>query len=546
MVDQQSEQFPEQHPHVSPRDERVEPRVERSAGREAGGPDDERLDAPEDFDQDGPGNSHVEDLVHAIRARLTGGQRGGRGSRTVRADEAQRRVHVRPEQRLLILDTWVRSKLPAREFSDLFGLSPHTLYAWKKRFDELGPAGLEDAPRGGPRGSRLSEVARRAILMMKTQHPEWGQDRLHAMLMRSEGLSASPNAIARVLEEGGYTVQSEPTRPHEPKVTRFERARPNQLWQTDLFTFILKRENRRVWMVAYLDDHSRFIVGYGVYASSSGALVREVLEAAIANFGVPEELLSDNGPQYHTWRGKSAFTQLLERRGIRHIVARPRHPQTLGKVERFWGTLWRELLETAIFQGLDDARRRIGHFIDYYNFQRTHTGIDSLVPADRFFAASDAIKRSLAERVAQNALSLAKDGAPRKSFYLTGRVGDETIALHAQGGRVVLTKGDGTREEVDLSHEGRRAEPGANATMPEPVAVCGQGHPAVGAEVDEGESELAAPGTSPLAEALQVLSDGLDEQPSAEPPVNDKRAVHDVNDDNEEDDDGLAGALVLK
>jgi transposase InsO family protein len=352
------------------------------------------------------------------------------------------------------------------------------------------------------------------------------------MLLRSEGLSASPGAIARVLLEAGYKVESEPTKPHEPKVTRFERARPNQLWQTDLFTFLLKRENRRVWMVAFMDDNSRFIVGYGIYASSSGALVREVLEAAIANFGAPEELLSDNGTQYHTWRGKSAFTQLLDRRGIKHIVARPRHPQTLGKIERFWGTLWRELLESAIFQGLDDARRRVGHFIDHYNFQRTHTGIGGLVPADRYFAAAEAVKQSLQERVSANALSLAKDGAPRKSFYLTGRVGDETIALHAQGGRVVLTKGDGTREEVDLASEGRRVEPGKDASMPEPVAVCGPKSDVVGAEVAPDENPSGEPGESPLDDALDVLAQNFD-------------AAGDGEEGQGEDDEGAAG-MVLK
>jgi transposase InsO family protein len=491
-----------------------------TGGREADGHDAAQRILDEEPLESELESTELEELAQDVRLKLTGPRRGSHPSRTVRSDS--RRAHLRPAQRLLILDTWLRSQLPAREFCAMFGLSPHTLYAWKQRFDQSGPAGLDDGVRGAGRGSRLSEPARRAILMMKSMHPDWGQDRLHAMLLRSEGLSASPGAIARVLREAGYQVESEPTRPHEPKVTRFERARPNQLWQTDLFTFLLKRENRRVWMVAFMDDHSRFIVGFGIYASSSGALVREVLEAAIANFGAPEELLSDNGPQYHTWRGKSAFTQLLERRGIKHIVARPRHPQTLGKVERFWGTLWRELLETAIFQGLDDARRRVGHFIDHYNFQRTHTGIDGLVPADRYFAAAEAVRQSLQERVASNALSLAKDGAPRKSFYLTGRVGDETIALHAQGGRVVLTKGDGTREEVDLASEGRRVEPGESAAMPEPVAVCGPRSEVVGAEVAREEGELRAPGESPLDDALEVLQRGLEAESAGPDSVGDE------------------------
>src|SRR4051812_12370810 len=64
-------------------------------------------------------------------------------------------------------------------------------------------------------------------------------------------------------------------RPHPDKMRRFERARPNQLWQTDLFTFVLKRQNRRLHLVGFMDDHSRFVVGYGLHASASGALVLE-------------------------------------------------------------------------------------------------------------------------------------------------------------------------------------------------------------------------------------------------------------------------------
>ena len=52
--------------------------------------------------------------------------------------------------------------------------------------------------------------------------------------------------VARVLHEAGYQLEERVTRPHPDKVRRFERARPNQLWQTDLFTFVLKRQNRRL------------------------------------------------------------------------------------------------------------------------------------------------------------------------------------------------------------------------------------------------------------------------------------------------------------
>src|SRR6185295_13681474 len=78
-----------------------------------------------------------------------------------------------PEQRLLILDSWRRSGLPAGDFAPLVGLSRHTLYAWKKRFDREGPGGLLDHPRGSVRGSRLPDLTRRAILMLKESNPDY-------------------------------------------------------------------------------------------------------------------------------------------------------------------------------------------------------------------------------------------------------------------------------------------------------------------------------------------------------------------------------------
>lgn len=400
-------------------------------------------------------------------ARLTGRRRGGPARRTPLDPEALR---ISPAQRVTLLDVWSRSGLGAPEFATMVGVTAHTLYEWKRRFQKYGPAGVMDRQRGGRVGSRLPEATQRSILLMKAQHPEWGCERIHDMLMRCEGYGASPGAIARVLKEGGYEAEETETSPHPPVVHRFERSRANQLWQSDLFTLLLKRENRRIYLVVFLDDFSRFVVGYGAWASCGGALVREVLEAAIANFGAPEEVLTDNGPQYVTWRGKSGFAKLLDRRGIRHLIARPRHPQTLGKTERFWGTLWRECLQEASFLSLEDARKRIGHFIDHYNFQRPHQGIDGLVPADRFFAAAPEVMTTLKARVAANALELAQHGVPRKSFYLTGRIGDAGISVHTEGSRVVLTGPDGGREEVDLDAPGRRLEPGDESAMPDPVA----------------------------------------------------------------------------
>jgi transposase len=121
-----------------------------------------------------------------------------RTARTVSPEDAARIASFTGEQRLLLLDAWLRSKLPARDFAPLVGVTATTLYAWRKRFEAQGPAALLGTKRRR-QGSRLPEPTRRAILMMKQAHPDWGQDRIHDMLLRGEGLEASAGAVQRVL-----------------------------------------------------------------------------------------------------------------------------------------------------------------------------------------------------------------------------------------------------------------------------------------------------------------------------------------------------------
>jgi transposase InsO family protein len=419
-------------------------------------------------------------------------------------------VEIPPSKRVLILDTFLRSGLSSKEFAPLVGVKPATLSRWKRAFETYGPEGLMDRPRGGPRGSRMNEVTKRTILMLKRQNPEFGCQRISDMLVRGPGLQASASAVGRVLKEAGYAFEEVTTAPHRDKKRRFERARVNQLWQSDLFTFTLKRQNRRVHLVVFMDDHSRFLVSWGLQGSASARFVIDVLESGIASYGAPEEVLTDSGPQYHAWRGKSQFHKMVVKRGIKHLVSRPRHPQTLGKVERFWGTLWRDFLERATFLDLGDARRRIGHFIDHYNFQRPHQGIEGLVPADRFFHAAPQVRQTLAARVEKNALEIARGGMPRAPFYMTGRVGGAPFSIHEEGGRMILQREGEERREVDLdafrqsegieiASQGAPAEPVPDPVCADPTA--GKDFP-LDAEVDE-----PAPGTSAL-DQLEDEDDG--------------------------------------
>jgi len=93
----------------------------------------------------------------ALPSAFASARRSGRrrGRRLVKPAEPT--APLTAEQRLLLLDTWRRSGLPAGDFAALIGMSKHTLYAWKKKFDQQGPAGLLDRPRGGPSPLRTGD-----------------------------------------------------------------------------------------------------------------------------------------------------------------------------------------------------------------------------------------------------------------------------------------------------------------------------------------------------------------------------------------------------
>src|SRR5688500_6980215 len=137
-----------------------------------------------------------------------------RGKRLARPDAPQEKQRtLTPQQRLLLLDSWRRSGLPAKDFAELVGISKHSLYAWNHQFEKLGPAGLLEQPRR-ERAGRLPELTKRTILMLKESHPEWGCERISDLLMRGPALAASPSSVARVLHEAGYELMQEPTTAH--------------------------------------------------------------------------------------------------------------------------------------------------------------------------------------------------------------------------------------------------------------------------------------------------------------------------------------------
>jgi transposase InsO family protein len=350
-----------------------------------------------------------------------------------------------------VLDRGVSTERAAQ----LFGISKSAIMGWVRRFELGGAEALEPGPVGQrPRQPSAANLElKQAVEALRREHPDYGTRRIRDVLARFEALGVSETDVRRIVHEAGLMADAPPshaTKEHPPR--SFERAEPNQLWQSDIFTFLL-RKHERVYVAAFLDDHSRFIVGYSLAYHQRSSLVLEAMSRAIADYGAPREVLTDQGRQYTAWRGQTEFEGELRQHGIRHVKSRPQHPQTLGKIERFWKTLWDEFLSRTVFSDYADCIRRFALYVHAYNFQRPHQALGGLVPADRFFRAAPHVRVAMEQGIADNAMRLAREQPTRKPFYLVGRLGDTDLSIAAAGEGIRVQVGEQEPRTISLPRE---------------------------------------------------------------------------------------------
>jgi transposase InsO family protein len=429
--------------------------------------------------------------------------------------------------------------LPVADVSESFGPSAAAIKSWVAKYEEGGAAALVPKKRGkgGTRKrSRAAKHKKQAVLEVKDEHPEYGTRRIRDVLARFEALGISETQVRRILHEEGlidWTAQKS-AREHPPR--RFERSKPNEMWMSDIFTFLL-RKHERLYMVGFMDDHSRYVVSHMLAHHQKSSLVMEALSRAVGAYGCPREILTDQGRQYAAWRGETDFQRELRTLGIVHVTSRPQHPQTLGKIERWWKTLWDEFLSRTIFVDFDDCMRRVKLFVDWYNFKRPSQAIGGQVPADRFFLAAPQMREAVERNVAANARELSLQRPTRKPFYLVGRLGDKDLSIAAQGDELHVQLGHEPPTSITLGKEkkdeqgndfawGREAPP---ASAPETaVDPRRQGHGRDGAETCGDGAQRAERGGDGLGrdrecedlagdvlQARGACSEGDDPQPPA-------------------------------
>jgi transposase InsO family protein len=273
----------------------------------------------------------------------------------------------------------------------VYGISRKTGYKWLARFADKGKAGLADRSRRPQHSPRQSQAElERLVVSARQQFPSWGGRKLKRYL-ENQGQQDVPAAstITAILRRHGYLDETESAKRRAWQ--RFEREQPNELWQMDFKGDFDCGDGSHCYPLTILDDRSRYLLGVFACANQQRETVKGHLTSVFRQYGLPQCILTDNGPPWGTetppYQPRRTYTRLgvwLLRLGISITHGRPAHPQTQGKLERLHRSLNEEVLQRSSLAHLAHCQSAFDAWRTIYNTLRPHEAHQLNVPADYY------------------------------------------------------------------------------------------------------------------------------------------------------------------
>jgi len=326
------------------------------------------------------------------------------------------------EEKQKIVELISNSPLAIKQACKAQGVSNATYYKWRQEVavaekSKTVADSKEATEATSTAPPRAVNEALEHVLNLKRQHPYYGVVKLCKQVWRDHAVQVTPRQVQKLLLEHGLADERPPLEAEPKGSRRFERQRPNELWQMDLMVYRLRKAGR-IYLISVLDDYSRFIVAHTLVTTAEAQNVIDVFKAAVEAHGLPNQVLTDRGSQFHAWRGMAHFEELLGNLHVEHLLAKPQSPQTSGKIESWHRNIQRELMRQVEFETVEEAQKAIAEYVRYYNYERVHMGIGYLVPADRFFGVAEEVDRQM-----------VRPHTDPNAFYLVGRLEGQPIRL---------------------------------------------------------------------------------------------------------------------
>ena len=269
-----------------------------------------------------------------------------------------------PRLRKWIIKQWQAGITPLTVIARNRGVPRSSVYELIQRFKQYGWEGIE--PR--KRGRKIDYVHPNFEQHMLNEFADFprGSPKLYRDLKR-QGFGVSQRKIQQIYNRYRLKMNKR-SRPSQIKFVKYEWPKPNALWHTDWTTCPFTG----MQLIAFIDDHSRFIVHAEYFSNATTENTLLAFAAAIRRYGKPENILTDNGVQFHI---HGQFEEFCSEHTINHILGRVHHPQTNGKIERWFGTYKLEY---------QPQRWTLNEYVRLYNEKRLHQGIGYTVPSERY------------------------------------------------------------------------------------------------------------------------------------------------------------------
>ena len=290
-------------------------------------------------------------------------------------------------ERRRMVQLWESGWTPT-ELARRFGVSRPTVYQVIERWVEEGWAGLEDRSRR-PHWSpgQTSPLMTSALLNAKDCHPDYGPDKLVSVLRKEEGINLSASTARDILRRNGR-VEARRARPGRwsPSVTpKIHVPGPGHTMSADHKGQFRTGDGRYCFPLTIADPASRHVFAVEALRSTGVQPAIKVFERVFREWGLPEQIITDNGVPFCTARALGGLTELSKmwiKLGIQHVRIEPGKPQQNGIHERMHRTL-KDKTTKPPEANLRAQQRRFDAFLHEFNTIRPHQALGQETPASR-------------------------------------------------------------------------------------------------------------------------------------------------------------------
>lgn len=278
--------------------------------------------------------------------------------------------------------------------------SPDTIEKWylcykKKGFDGLMPVSRSDAGKS----RKLDDDLQERIRYLKSNYPRMSAAAITRQLSSSGAIAAgevSESTVCRYVNQ----IQSELKQTTNRDMRRYERPHINEVWCGDSSVGPRLTDadgKRRVFIIALIDDASRFVTGADVFYNDNFVNLMSVMKSAVAKYGRTKIWNFDNGKPYRNQQ----MELLAARIGTTLNYCQPYTPTSKSKIERWFRTMkdqWMATLDMRDYHSLEELRGSLHAYVQHYN-QSPHSSLGGKTPQERFFSEPEQIRRLTQEQI---------------------------------------------------------------------------------------------------------------------------------------------------